>query len=235
MAAPHRHGQVAARDTRSAIQHPRSIDLALLVVAISAACTAGYLTTPVGQLAGLDQQVRQLESFGVVVTDETYAQLRRLAPYRPAVSAGSGSSSDGRWRGWRSPGSSSGSAIGQERDASYAQVLAVVVHASAILAVRSLVAMPINFARESLGGATSLSLVMPAFGESTFPARLVGALDLFLLWWVALMAMGLGKLYGHRRYRLRGGCSARMQPARSRWPWLKRCEEASRCRGRRRS
>jgi hypothetical protein len=52
----------------------------------------------------------------------------------------------------------------------FAEVLTVVVHASAILAVRAVVSAPINYARESLGGATSLSMVMPAFGESTFPA-----------------------------------------------------------------
>jgi hypothetical protein len=177
------------------IQQPRSIDLALLVVAISAACAAGYLMTPVGQLAGLDQEVRQLESFGIDVTDETYAQLRRFATYRPAVSAA------GIVVGWPLGWMALAWILKRLGDragggASYAQVLAIVVHASAILAVRSIVALPINYARESLGGSTSLSLVMPAFGESTFPARLLGALDLFLLWWVALMAMGLGKLYG---------------------------------------
>ena len=43
--------------------------------------------TRVGQLAALDQQVRQLESFGVVITDDTYEQLRGVVPYRPIVSA----------------------------------------------------------------------------------------------------------------------------------------------------
>lgn len=176
------------------IQQPRTLDLAVLVVAISAACTAGYLSTHVGQLAGLDQQVRQLEAFGVEVTDDRYAQLRHLAPYRSAVSAAT------IVLGWplawvvlawivKWIGDRVRAAV------SYAQVLAVVVHASAILAVRSIVALPVNYARESLGGATSLTLLMPAFGESTFPARLFGALDVFVLWWIALMAIGLGKLY----------------------------------------
>jgi hypothetical protein len=177
------------------IQHPRSLDLAVLVVAISAACTAGYLSTQVGQLAGLDQQVRQFEAFGVEVTDDRYAQLRRLAPYRPIASAAA------IVVGWPLAWAALAwivQRIGERVQAavSYAQALAVVVHASAILAVRSVVALPINYARESLGGATSLALLMPAFGESTFPARLFSAVDLFLLWWTALMAMGLGRLYG---------------------------------------
>ena len=49
----------------SAVAHPRSLDLAILIVVISAVCSAGFLMTRVGQLAALDQQVRQLESFGV--------------------------------------------------------------------------------------------------------------------------------------------------------------------------
>ena len=59
----------------SAVTNPRSLDLAALIVVISAACSAGFLMTRVGQLAALDQQVRQLESFGVAITDGAYQQL----------------------------------------------------------------------------------------------------------------------------------------------------------------
>ena len=41
-------------------------------------------------------------------------------------------------------------------------------------------------------------MIMPAFGESTFPARLLGAVDIFVLWWIVLAAMGFGMLYGTR-------------------------------------
>jgi len=180
------------------VRTPRSLDLALLIVLISAMCSAGFLMTRVGQLAALDQQVRQLESFGATVTDDSYAELRRWVPYRPAISAVV------MLVGWpvlwlaltailKTIGDRTG---GQH--ATFAQVLTVVVHASAILAVREIVAAPINYARESIGGATSLSMLLPAFGESTFPARLLGAVDLFLVWWVALVAMGLGILYQTR-------------------------------------
>ena len=74
----------------------------------------------------------------------------------------------------------------------------MVVHASAIFALRAVIVTPVNYARESLGGAASLSMLMPALGESTFPARLLGAVDIFVLWWVALVAIGLGILYQTR-------------------------------------
>jgi hypothetical protein len=185
-----------------AIANPRSLTLAVLILVISAACSAGFLLTRVGQLAALDQQVRQLESFGAVVTDETYAELRRIVPYRPAISAGV------ILIGWPilwTVGAGILHLLGNRladgpprRQATFGQVLAIVVHASAIFAVRALIAAPVNYARESLGGATSLSMVMPSFAESTFPARLLGAVDIFVLWWVVLVAMGLSMLYQSR-------------------------------------
>jgi hypothetical protein len=183
-----------------AVRSPRSLDLGILIVAISAACSAGFLMTRVGQLASLDQQVRQLESVGIVVTDDMYERLRRAVPYRPAVSAGLVligwpilwllTARVVHWFGRRAG----------HREATFAQVLSVVVHASAILAVRALVAAPINYARESLGGATSLGRLMPAFGESTFSGRLIGAVDLFVVWWIVLIAIGLSILYQARTF-----------------------------------
>jgi hypothetical protein len=181
-----------------ALRNPRTLDLAVLIVVISAACSAGFLFTRVGQLAALDQQVHQLESFGAVVSDETYADLRKLVPYRPILSAAVItigwplfwllSARIVQWAGTRAG----------RGEASFGQVLTVLVHASAIFAVRSIVAAPINYARESLGGATSLRMVMPAFSESTFAARLLGAVDIFVLWWVVLVALGLSMLYRTR-------------------------------------
>ena len=182
----------------SVIANPRSLDLAILVLVLSTVCSVGFLLTRVGELAALDQQVRQLESFGAVVTDDMYAELRRLVPYRPLISAAM------ILVGWpvlwlaaaavlQALGNRSGRIHGK-----YTQVLTIVVHASAIFAVRALIAAPTNYARESLGGATSLSLLMPSFGESTFPARLLSAVDIFVLWWATLVAMGMSILYETR-------------------------------------
>ena len=181
-----------------AIAAPRSVSLAMMILGISAVSTVGFLLTDVGRLAALDQQVRQLESFGVRVTDDTYADLREWAPYRPALS---GAIILIGWPLLWASAAAMAKAIGERifrRGVEYSQVLAVVVHASAVLALRSVVAAPVNYARESLGGATSLTAVLPSFSESAFPARLLGAVDIFVLWWMALVAIGLGMLYGAR-------------------------------------
>jgi hypothetical protein len=184
----------------SAVANPRSLDLGILIVVVSAVCSAGFLMTRVGQLASLDQQVRQLESFGVVITDDTYERLRSVVPYRPLVSAAlilTGwpilwllTARIVHWFG----------RVAGHGEATFAQALTVVVHASAIFAVRAIVAAPLNYARESLGGATSLGALLPAFGGSTFTARLFGAVDLFVVWWVVLVALGLSILYQTRTF-----------------------------------
>ena len=178
-----------------AISAPRSLGLAALIVTISTICSVGFLITRVGELAALDQQVRQLESFGTDISDERYDKLRQLVPYRPAVAAAViligwpllwvAAAAALQWLGNRGSGA----------QATFGQVLTVVVHAASVFALRSAIAAPINYTRESLGGATSLSMVMPSFSESTFPARLVGAVDIFVVWWVVLVAMGLAMVY----------------------------------------
>ena len=188
-----------------AVDRPRSLDLAMLIVVVAATFSVGFLLTRVGRLAALDQAVRQLESLGATITDRRYAELRHLQVYRPLISAVT------IIVGWpmmwmfaafifraigdrfhaRVPGAG-------ERRVTFAQSLTVVVHASSVLAVRAVVAAPVNYARESLGGSTSLGVLLPVFGETTFAARLFGAVDLFLVWWVVLIAMGLSILYRTR-------------------------------------
>ena len=185
----------------AAIEHPYSLDLALLVIGISAVSSAAFLLTPVGRLAALDQQVRQLESFGTIVTDELYASLRRWQRYRPLFSA---ALIAGGWPvAWGAIAAivrAIGNRVQDRVKPTFAQVFTVLVHASAILALREVVALPINYLRESLGGGTSLAALLPGLGDATFAARLFGAIDLFIVWWVLLVAIGFGMLYRTRAF-----------------------------------
>jgi hypothetical protein len=181
----------------SVVNQPRSLDLAVLVIVVATVCSVGFLLTNVGRLAALDQEVRQLESIGSVITEARYAELRQLLPYRPVISAAA------IIVGWPLMWIATAfvvRAIGNRatRQATFAQVFTVVVHASSVFALRAIVATPINYARESLGGATSLGTLVPGFGDSTFVARLFGALDIFVVWWAVLIAMGLSILYQSR-------------------------------------
>src|SRR5262245_51766030 len=116
-----------------AISAPRSLDLGALVVVIATLCSVGFLLTGVGRLAALDQQVRQFESLGTVVTDQVYAQMRHWQPYRPLLSAfGIIVGWPAGWLGLAWIIHAAGSRRAQESaiHPKFAQVLTVVVHAS---------------------------------------------------------------------------------------------------------
>jgi hypothetical protein len=186
------------------IASPRSLDLAILIVAVSVACSVTFLMTRVGRLAALDQQVRQLESVGTIVTDTLYAKLRGWERYRPLLSA------VGIAVGWPVTWACTAAllrAIGNRVSpvkATFPQVLTVIVHGSSVFAVRAVVATPLNYMRESLGGATSVAMLLPGLGDATFAARLLGAIDVFAVWWVLLVALGLGMVYHTRGVSIAG-------------------------------
>jgi len=83
-------------------------------------------------------------------------------------------------------------------DAKYKQVLAVVTHAGAVSIISTLFTLPLNYARESLSGATNLGVLTPFLDEGSLPARFLGMIDLFLVWWVVVLAIGLAVLYRRR-------------------------------------
>lgn len=178
-----------------AAAYPRSLAVTLLVVVVAASCTLAFRVTQVGQLAALDRQVRQIESVGIEMTDHLYERLESTQPQLIGLSLA------GIVLGWPllwillAVVLKAAYDRGGPTPARFRQVYAVVAHASLVFAVRAVVALPLDYARESIGGATSLGILLPTFGAETFAARLTGALDLFVLWWIALLAVGLGVLY----------------------------------------
>ena len=83
-------------------------------------------------------------------------------------------------------------------DASFKQVFSVVAHAGIVLAAQQLFVLPLDYARGSLSSPTNLGVFLPFLDENTFPARLLGSVDLFLIWWLVNLAIGLGVLYKRR-------------------------------------
>jgi hypothetical protein len=83
-------------------------------------------------------------------------------------------------------------------DASFRQVFAVVVHSGVVLSLSQLFGLPLAYARESMSGATNLAVFAPFLDDESFAARMLGSIDLFLIWWMVCLAIGLGVLYKKR-------------------------------------
>jgi hypothetical protein len=168
--------------------------VAVLAV-VTAASQALLYQTEVGQVALVDQWERTALAFGQDVDDARYAELQALsrsgALYGVAIALANGpvltvAIAVVVFLTFRPRG---------DRPVSFSQVLAVTAYASVILALRQLVSIPVSVAREATGGATSLGLWFPALDAASFGGRFVGALDIFVIWWVILLAMGVGILY----------------------------------------
>jgi hypothetical protein len=82
--------------------------------------------------------------------------------------------------------------------ASFKQVAAVVTHSGAVTLVQQLFVAPLNYARESMSSATNLGVFVPFLDEGHILARFLGTIDLFIVWWLLVLAMGLAVLYRRR-------------------------------------
>jgi hypothetical protein len=183
---------------RAVAASPQWVGLVVVLAVVTAASQALLFRTEVGQIALVDQWERTALAFGQPVDDARYAELQALSGSGPlygvATALASGPVLTVLLAGvialvFRPVGN---------RNVSFSQVLAVVAHASVILAIGQLVSAPVSYAREATGGATSLGLWFPALDAASFAGRFVGTLDVFVLWWVVLLAIGVGSLYGRR-------------------------------------
>jgi hypothetical protein len=78
----------------------------------------------------------------------------------------------------------------------YVVALAIAVHASVILAAQQVVATPLHYVRESLTSPTNIAGLLPMLEEGSWPARLLGSVDVFGLWWIWVLSVGLAAATG---------------------------------------
>jgi hypothetical protein len=177
---------------------PRWLGGMLAVMAATILPVMWLLQTEVGRRAGINLQLETLESFGRTVTDEEYGQMEQMARYGGYITAASqivifplatlaiAGVTFAIFNG------------GLGGDATFRQVFAIVAFSSVVTGLRTLFATPLNYARESMSSPTNLAAALPFFGDNTFGARLLGSIDLFLIWWIVSLAIGLGVLYKRR-------------------------------------
>jgi hypothetical protein len=82
-------------------------------------------------------------------------------------------------------------------NATYKHVYSVVAHSAVIIGLSQLFVMPLSYARGEFAGA-NLGVFAPMLEETSFVARLLGAIDLVLIWWIVNLAIGIGVLYKRR-------------------------------------
>jgi hypothetical protein len=189
---------ISPRETYADIAaHPRVLGALALVLLIVIGASTGFLMTEVGKNALFDQQLRTMESFGIRVNDQMYDRLEQQLQWAPYFSAFTIVTFPVVWAVVSGIIMGVFSAV-MGGDATFKQVYAIVVHSGAIVVLQALFGLPLAYARESLSGTTNLGVFFPFLDENSFAARMLGALDLFLVWWMVSLAIGLGVLYRRR-------------------------------------
>ncbi|MEO7135942.1 MAG: YIP1 family protein, partial [Vicinamibacterales bacterium] len=154
-----------------------------------------------GRQALVDERVRVTEALGQRVDDAEYARLRADPPFPVYLTSGG--------RLLLTPPITLLAALGlallariDRATVSIKSALAIVVHATVVLALQQIVATPLHYVQESLMSPTTVAGLLRTFDEGSWPARLFGTIDVFGLWWIWLLSLGLAAATGKpaRRY-----------------------------------
>ena len=174
---------------------PRVGGALMLVALISTVAIFILLSSERGQQAWLDQAVAQQEAWGQTVSDEAYARMQGMAKY--AAYMGAAQFIVGVPLGALITGGLLFAIFNALMGgaATFKQVMAVVAHSQIISALAFLVTTPINYVKGTMTGATNLGVLFPMLEESSFLARVLGMMDLFLLWWLFVLSIGIAVLY----------------------------------------
>lgn len=182
-------------------RHPAFITTWVLVLLALAVCGGLLLSTEVGRQALVDERVRVTEALGARIDDAEYARLQGDPPFLVYLTSGG--------RLLLTPPITLLAAFGlmvlariDGATVSIKRALAITVHATLVLALQQVVATPLHYVQESLTSPTTVAGLLRTFDEGSWPARLFGTIDVFGLWWIWLLSLGLAAATGKpaRRY-----------------------------------
>ena len=162
--------------------------------AAMAAARAALLATPVGQQALVDQWVQRAEAFGMAMDDALYARIASLGTQSVIYGLGLAVA-----LGLLLPMALAvGMRLLSGGRASWRVALTLAAYANVALAARDIVALPVGYVRESLTSPLTLGTFFTMLDEASPLARFLWAVDLFVVWWLVLAAMGAAALSGRR-------------------------------------
>jgi hypothetical protein len=172
------------------VRHPAFITTWVVVLLVVLTCGGLLLSTSVGQQALVDERVRVTEAMGGRVDDAAYDALRARPPVFIYLTSGG--------RLLLTPPVTVMVAAGlvllarlDGARVTFVTALAIAVHATVVLAFQQVVATPLHYALESLTSPTTVAGLLRVFDEGSLPARLFGTIDVFGLWWMWLLAIGV--------------------------------------------
>jgi hypothetical protein len=178
----------------SVVANPKWFGMLALVSVLMALIVGGFLLTKVGQEAWLDaatasgpvseQQYQGMEKMAPFVGYMTMVFFLLVGPVFLAIISGI-------------LFAVFNAALGG--DASFKQVFTVAVHAGPIGLLGQLFTVPLNYLRGTMSSSTNLGvLAQSMLDDSSFIAKLLSMIDIFIIWQVVVLSIGLAVLYRRR-------------------------------------
>ncbi|MCC6163127.1 MAG: YIP1 family protein [Acidobacteria bacterium] len=183
---------------------PRWLDVLALTTVLSAALFALFLSTEVGKAAYVDQAVASSETWGQTVTEQQYAGIQQFANYAAAIQ-GVSILVMGPIFTLVVAGVLYGVFTVMGGESKYTTVLSVVSHAGIISLLGLLFTIPINYQRQSMASATNLGVFFPNLAEGSVLASVLGFVDLFWVWYLVVLAIGVAATYRRKWTSVAGG------------------------------
>ena len=185
------------RETYAAVvAHPKWFGMLALVAIGMGLLFAGFLFTKTGQDAWLDAAVNSPFSRGV--NEQQMQGMQRIAPFvgyfalvqflivLPLVSVVIAGILYAVFN------------VAMGGTATFKQVFAVVVHGGPIGILSALFTVPMNYSRGTMSSATNLGVFVPMLSEQSFVAHFLGVIDIFIVWQLIVVSIGLAVLYRRR-------------------------------------
>ena len=180
----------------SVAAYPKWLGMLLLTTVVIAIFASLPLTTPEGKEAYVDQSIKAIERFGFDASDEMLAGMQKSAEravYTTAISMlivmplFSLIISGILFAIFNA-------AMGG--DARFKQVFAVVVHSGVISVIGAVFTGVINYMRGTMSSSVAnVGALLPMLPEGSFLANLAGMMDIFQIWGLVVLAIGLAVLY----------------------------------------
>ncbi len=192
---------ISPRDTYADIaRRPTWVGIWLIVVVVTTVCAGWLSSTPVGKRAAIEATTKVTSSLGIQIPPERLDTIRDQIMNAPA------------WRTYAQTGGgmlifvpiiaaiTAGILLGifnalMGGDAKFKQLFSIVLFSNVIMVVKTVFVTPLNYARESLSNPTTFAALLPMLDENSLPAKMLGSIDFFWLWWLFSLAVGLGVLY----------------------------------------
>lgn len=192
---------LSPRETFAAIAaKPRWLGVMVVTLIMTSAGYYFILSSPDMQDAIITQQIRGIESRGGTVSEEQEANMERIIGRFVPIGYAVGIFVVGPLFGAAIAGIVTGiftTLMGG--NGTFKQVFAVMNHAGFIPAISALfIAGMLAIGAKPVGvrpPGANLGVFLPMLEETSFVAVMLRSIDMFLLWWMVVLAIGLGVLY----------------------------------------